>query len=166
MDDRGRVIQETTGFAAGVIFGAIFLVVGRLLFSNSIVPINKGDWIQTNYDPAALTVFFVSTVFAIIWYLITCNWWLKYNPKQSTLATSIWALLFVVPLLSFFMALFYWGKDGNTDLGVSAFFALLIALGLAMLCSYWGATALSTPKICIPSFPSPVYFVVKFSCES
>jgi hypothetical protein len=146
MEDRDRILQETTGLAAGVIGGAIILVVGKLLFSNSVVPINKGDWVQTNYDPAALTVFLISTVFAIIWYLITCNWWLKYEPKQSTLATSIWVLLFVVPILSFVIALFYWGKDGDADLGLSAFLALLIALGLAMLFSYWGATALSTPK--------------------
>jgi hypothetical protein len=145
MNDRDRILQETTGLAAGVIVGAIALVVGRLLFSNSLVPVYTGNWVQTNYDPAALTVLAVSTVFAIFWYLITLNWWLTYKPEKAPSAKSVWALLSVFPILSFVVAVFYWGKDGGAALGSSAFFTLSITLGSAILFSYWMATALSTP---------------------
>lgn len=146
MNDRDRILQDITGLVSGVIVGGIIIVIGRLLFSNSLVPVYTGNWVQTNYDPAALIVFAVSTVFSIFWYLITIKWWLTYKPERASFAKSIWILLLTFPVLSFIFAVFYWGKDGNAVLEPSAFLALSIALGLAIIFNYWMATALSTPR--------------------
>lgn len=142
MSDENPIWQQLTALAVGPIIGAMIIVVGRLLFSNGIIPTYTSDWVQSNYDPAATLVFIISTLFAIIWYIITYRWWPKFRTPEAQKARYIWIVLFIPPLLTFVAGLFIGGRDG----GPLALIVLPIALFLGMVSSYWVATALSTPE--------------------
>ncbi|MGK7883229.1 MAG: hypothetical protein AB4057_01215 [Crocosphaera sp.] len=143
MSEENPIWQQLTALAVGPIIGAMIIVIGRLLFSNGIIPTFTSDWVQSNYDPAATIVFAFSTICAIIWFIITYRWWPQFSPRKETLkARYIWIVLFIPPLLAFVAGLFIGGRDA----GPLALIVLPIALFLGMVCSYWVATALSTPE--------------------
>lgn len=145
MNEQNSILPEITGLAAGIIIGAMIMVIGRMLFGNGIIPTYTSNWIQSNYMPAVLVVGAFSSVFAVIWYLISLKWWRTFTEKEFSQARISWWLLFVLPFLSFIISLFIWGKDGNNNLETTAlgFFGLILLLG--MCSSYWLSTALSTP---------------------
>lgn len=145
MNEQNSILPEITGLAAGIIIGAMIMVIGRMLFGNGIIPTYTSNWIQSNYMPAVLVVGAFSSVFAVIWYLISLKWWRTFTEKEFSQARISWWLLFVLPFLSFIISLFIWGKDGNNNLETKAlvFFSLILLLG--MCSSYWLSTALSTP---------------------
>jgi hypothetical protein len=145
MNEHNSILPEITGLAAGIIVGAMIMVIGQLLFGNGIIPTYTSNWIQNNYVPAVLVVWATSSAFAVIWYLISLKWWPKYTEKEFSQARFFWLLLFVLPFLSFIISLFILGKDGNNNLQTVAlvFFSLILLLG--MFSSYWLSTALSTP---------------------
>ncbi|TRU31712.1 MAG: hypothetical protein EWV50_04320 [Microcystis aeruginosa Ma_MB_F_20061100_S20] len=145
MNEQNSILPEITGLAAGIIIGAMIMVIGRMLFGNGIIPTYTSNWIQSNYMPAVLVVGAFSSVFAVIWYLISLKWWRTFTEKEFSQARISWWLLFVLPFLSFIISLFIWGKDGNNNLETIAlvFFSLILLLG--MCSSYWLSTALSTP---------------------
>lgn len=145
MNEQNSILPEITGLAAGIIIGAMIMVIGRMLFGNGIIPTYTSNWIQSNYDPAVFVVWVTSSAFAVIWYLISLKWWRTFTEKEFGQARFFWLLLFVLPFLSFIISLFIWGKDGNNNLETIAlvFFSLILLLG--MCSSYWLSTALSTP---------------------
>lgn len=145
MNEQNSILPEITGLAAGIIIGAMIMVIGRLLFGNGIIPTYTSNWIQSNYMPAVLVVGAFSSVFAVIWYLISLKWWRTFTEKEFSQAQFFWLLLFVLPFLSFIISLFIWGKDGNNNLETITlvFFSLILLLG--MCSSYWLSTAFSTP---------------------
>ncbi|MDB9416132.1 hypothetical protein [Microcystis aeruginosa] len=145
MNEQNSILSEIAGLAAGIIIGAMIMVIGRMLFGNDIIPTYTSNWIQSNYMPAVLVVGAFSSVFAVIWYLISLKWWRTFTEKEFSQARISWWLLFVLPFLSFIISLFIWGKDGNNNLETIAlvFFSLILLLG--MFSSYWLSTALSTP---------------------
>ena len=145
MNEQNSILPEITGLAAGIIIGAMIMVIGRMLFGNGIIPTYTSNWIQSNYDPAVFVVWAVSSVFAVIWYLISLKWWRTFTEKEFSQAQFFWLLLFVLPFLSFIISLFIWGKDGNNNLETITlvFFSLILLLG--MCSSYWLSTAFSTP---------------------
>ncbi|WP_419546199.1 hypothetical protein [Microcystis sp.] len=145
MNEQNSILPEITGLAAGIIIGAMIMVIGRLLFGNGIIPTYTSNWIQSNYDPAVLVVWATSSAFAVIWYLISLKWWRTFTEKEFSQAQFFWLLLFVLPFLSFIISLFIWGKDGNNNLETITlvFFSLILLLG--MCSSYWLSTAFSTP---------------------
>lgn len=145
MNEQNSILPEITGLAAGIIIGAMIMVIGRLLFGNGIIPTYTSNWMQSNYDPAVLVVWATSSAFAVIWYLISLKWWRTFTEKEFSQAQFFWLLLFVLPFLSFIISLFIWGKDGNNNLETKAlvFFSLILLLG--MCSSYWLSTAFSTP---------------------
>ena len=150
MNEQNSILPEITGLAAGIIIGAMIMVIGRLLFGNGIIPTYTSNWIQSNYDPAVLVVWATSSAFAVIWYLISLKWWRTFTEKEFSQAQFFWLLLFVLPFLSFIISLFIWGKDGNNNDGNNnletitlVFFSLILLLG--MCSSYWLSTAFSTP---------------------
>jgi len=146
MSEQNSILPEITGLAAGIVVGAMVMVVGRFLFGDGIVPTFTDNWVQSNYDPAAFVVWVVSAIFAIIWYFVSLKWWRTFTAKESGQAFFLWLLLFVLPILSCVISLFIWGKDGSNTLEVLAFVVLVLILGLGMLFSYWLSTALSTPS--------------------
>ena len=145
MNEQNSIPPEIAGLAAGIMIGAMIMVIGRMLFGNGIIPTYTSNWIQSNYMPAVLVVGAFSSVFAVIWYLISLKWWRTFTEKEFSQARIFWWLLFVLPFLSFIISLFIWGKDGNNNLETIAlvFFSLILLLG--MCSSYWLSTALSTP---------------------
>ncbi|MCZ8223448.1 MAG: hypothetical protein O9324_05700 [Microcystis sp. LE19-84.1B] len=145
MNEQNSIPPEIAGLAAGIMIGAMIMVIGRMLFGNGIIPTYTSNWIQSNYMPAVLVVGAFSSVFAVIWYLISLKWWRTFTEKEFSQARISWWLLFVLPFLSFIISLFIWGKDGNNNLETKAlvFFSLILLLG--MCSSYWLSTALSTP---------------------
>ena len=145
MNEQNSILPEITGLAAGIIVGAMIMVIGQLLFGNGIIPTYTSNWIQNNYVPAVLVVWATSSAFAVIWYLISLKWWRTFTEKEFNQAQFFWLLLFVLPFLSFIISLFIWGKDGSNNLETVAlvFFSLILLLG--MFSSYWLSTALSTP---------------------
>lgn len=145
MNEQNSILPEITGLAAGIIIGAMIMVIGRLLFGNGIIPTYTSNWIQSNYDPAVRVVWATSSAFAVIWYLISLKWWRTFTEKEFSQAQFFWLLLFVLPFLSFIISLFIWGKDGNNNLETITlvFFSLILLLG--MCSSYWLSTAFSTP---------------------
>lgn len=145
MNEQNSILPEITGLAAGIIIGAMIMVIGRMLFGNGIIPTYTSNWIQSNYDPAVLVVWATSSAFAVIWYLISLKWWRTFTEKEFSQAQFFWLLLFVLPFLSFIISLFIWGKDGNNNLETITlvFFSLILLLG--MCSSYWLSTAFSTP---------------------
>lgn len=145
MNEQNSILPEITGLAAGIIIGAMIMVIGRLLFGNGIIPTYTSNWMQSNYDPAVLVVWATSSAFAVIWYLISLKWWRTFTEKEFSQAQFFWLLLFVLPFLSFIISLFIWGKDGNNNLETITlvFFSLILLLG--MCSSYWLSTAFSTP---------------------
>ncbi|MFN9965211.1 MAG: hypothetical protein ACK52F_00365 [bacterium] len=145
MNEQNSIPPEIAGLAAGIMIGAMIMVIGRLLFGNGIIPTYTSNWIQSNYDPAVLVVWATSSAFAVIWYLISLKWWRTFTEKEFSQARISWWLLFVLPFLSFIISLFIWGKDGNNNLETKAlvFFSLILLLG--MCSSYWLSTAFSTP---------------------
>lgn len=145
MNEQNSIPPEIAGLAAGIMIGAMIMVIGRMLFGNGIIPTYTSNWIQSNYDPAVLVVCATSSAFAVIWYLISLKWWRTFTEKEFSQARISWWLLFVLPFLSFIISLFIWGKDGNNNLETKAlvFFSLILLLG--MCSSYWLSTALSTP---------------------
>ncbi|AVQ72974.1 hypothetical protein B5D77_18100 [Microcystis sp. MC19] len=145
MNEQNSIPPEIAGLAAGIMIGAMIMVIGRMLFGNGIIPTYTSNWIQSNYMPAVLVVGAFSSVFAVIWYLISLKWWRTFTEKEFSQARISWWLLFVLPFLSFIISLFIWGKDGNNNLETIAlvFFSLILLLG--MCSSYWLSTALSTP---------------------
>jgi hypothetical protein len=145
MNEQNSILPEIGGLVAGIIIGAMIMVIGRLLFGNGIIPTYTSNWIQSNYDPAVLVVWATSSAFAVIWYLISLKWWRTFTEKEFSQAQFFWLLLFVLPFLSFIISLFIWGKDGNNNLETITlvFFSLILLLG--MCSSYWLSTAFSTP---------------------
>lgn len=145
MNEQNSILPEITGLAAGIMIGAMIMVIGRMLFGNGIIPTYTSNWIQSNYDPAVLVVWATSSAFAVIWYLISLKWWRTFTEKEFSQAQFFWLLLFVLPFLSFIISLFIWGKDGNNNLETITlvFFSLILLLG--MCSSYWLSTAFSTP---------------------
>lgn len=146
MSERNSMLPEITGLAAGIIVGAMVMVIGRFLFNNGIVPTYTNNWIENNYDPAAFVVWVVSAIFAIIWYFVSLKWWRTFTAKESGQAFFLWLLLFALPILSCVISLFIWGKDGNNSLEALAFFVLILILSIGMFFGYWLSTALSTPS--------------------
>lgn len=145
MNEQNSILPEITGLAAGIIIGAMIMVIGRMLFGNGIIPTYTSNWIQSNYMPAVLVVGAFSSVFAVIWYLISLKWWRTFTEKEFSQARISWWLLFVLPFLSFIISLFIWGKDGNNNLETIALVFFILILLLGMCSSYWLSTALSTP---------------------
>lgn len=145
MNEQNSILPEITGLAAGIIIGAMIMVIGRMLFGNGIIPTYTSNWIQSNYDPAVSVVCVISSAFAVIWYLISLKWWRTFTEKEFSQARISWWLLFVLPFLSFIISLFIWGKDGNNNLETIALFFFSLILLLGMCSSYWLSTALSTP---------------------
>ena len=145
MNEQNSILPEITGLAAGIIIGAMIMVIGRMLFGNGIIPTHTSNWIQSNYDPAVRVVWATSSAFAVIWYLISLKWWRTFTEKEFSQAQFFWLLLFVLPFLSFIISLFIWGKDRNNNLETITlvFFSLILLLG--MCSSYWLSTAFSTP---------------------
>jgi len=145
MNEQNSILPEIGGLVAGIIIGAMIMVISRPLFDNGIIRTYTSNWIQSNYDPAVFVVWATSSAFAVIWYLISLKWWRTFTEKEFSQARFFWLLLFVLPFLSFIISLFIWGKDGSNNLETVAlvFFSLILLLG--MFSSYWLSTALSTP---------------------
>ena len=145
MNEQNSILPEITGLAAGIIIGAMIMVIGRMLFGNGIIPTYTSNWIQSNYLPAVRFVWAFSSVFAVIWYLRSLKWWRTFTEKEFSQARFFWLLLFVLPFLSFIISLFIWVKDGNNNLEFIALVFFISILLLGMCSSYWLSTALSTP---------------------
>ncbi len=149
MNEREDRLFEIAALAGGIIFGAIILIIERLLFAYSIAPLSytlPEDWLRDNYNPAAVIVFLVSAIAAIVWYLIALRWWTKFDAtKDTTSARSWWILLFAFPIIIVIAAISLWGNEDGTSLGGGSLLVFSVLLCLGMLSSYWVSTGLSTP---------------------
>jgi hypothetical protein len=54
MNEQNSIPPEIAGLAAGIMIGAMIMVIGRMLFGNGIIPTYTSNWIQSNYMPAVL----------------------------------------------------------------------------------------------------------------
>lgn len=131
-----------------IVTGFILFIAQRWLLATGgwgliqIVTTSRQEYANSYFTPAALIVLIVSTVCAIIWYVIAARWSVHFAPiKEMASARLIWAGLSLPPVLSVVITALIFGGISPT-----AFPWLLLFLVLNLLIVYWLSTALSTPE--------------------
>lgn len=158
MNDKETSLGQITGLVAGIIIGAIIMILGRLPFSWGIAPLILSvpdDWLRTNYNPSAFLVFLTSAIAAVAWYLIALKWWNNYHDtkEEKMQAKLIWFLLGILAVAGVVLGIIIWGNEEGGSLQIPSFIVFAVTLSLGMLSSYWLATVWSTPSNILTVIP-------------
>lgn len=125
-----------------LIGAAIMFLLQPWLYQNGIIPLNDVEpeaWVGDNYIIGAVTVFLISIIAVILWYVIAAKAKVQ-SAKETSSMAILWWLLFLLPVLSICAAIFFFIGNGDALLSVTGFFVFDILL------IYWFSTAISSPR--------------------
>jgi len=143
---------QARGWEICRLFGAIFLgfillQIGGWLFYTGMIPltaIKPDEFVKNNYGPAALIVFWASSIAAAIWWAIAVFYFRpKFYPKEDTsIGQLIWWVIFIFTICIAGLSLHSYGKTIP-----EAIPSMLGSLVIIMAINFWLATAVSTPLL-------------------
>ncbi len=125
-----------------LIGAAIMFLLQPWLYQNGIIPLNDVEpeaWVGDNYIIGAVTVFLISIIAVILWYVIAAKAKVQ-SAKETSSMAILWWLFFLMPILSICAAIFFFNRSNDALLSVTGFFVFDILL------IYWFSTAISSPR--------------------
>ncbi len=109
----------------------------RGIIGISDVPVDA--WIQNDYMTGAAIVFGVSVVCTLLWYVLAARANIR-DTRDAQPWAVVWWVLFLFPVLSICVALYFFNRSQQALLSLTGFFVFDI------LFLYWLSTATSSPK--------------------
>ena len=125
-----------------LIGAAIMFLLQPWLYQNGIIPLNDVEpeaWVGDNYIIGAVTVFSVSIIAVILWYVIAAKAKVQSAKETSSMAILWWVFL-LLPIMSICASIYFFNQSNDALLSVTGFFVFDI------LFLYWFSTAISSPR--------------------
>ena len=110
------------------------------IYNSSLISfdVDKADWLENNYNPAAFIVFGAAVFATIVWTVMTAT--AKVQTGQDILGWQLtWWLIGLIPLFAICGAIYFLSKP--------ALYSLTVFFVFDVLLLYWLTTATSSPGL-------------------
>ncbi len=124
-----------------LIGAAIMFLLQPWLYQNGVIPLNDVEpeaWVGDNYIIGAVTVFSVSIIAVILWYVIAAKAKIQ-SARETSSMTIVWWIFLLLPVISICAAIYFFNRSNDALLSLTGFFVFDILL------IYWFSTAISSP---------------------